>query len=80
MTQWGSGMYPHHRQILIDSGITAEQAHARGYVSIDSNNRSLLATRGLVKAVQKAAGCCSRSWALTVNPSAGSSDPITHES
>jgi Domain of unknown function (DUF3854) len=52
----GSKIAPNHRKMLIDSGITAEQAHARGVVSIDGNNRSLLAALGFVKAVQKMDG------------------------
>ena len=54
--KWGSGIAPRHRQMLIDSGITAEQAHARGYRSIADGNRSLLAAHGFVKAVQKSDG------------------------
>jgi hypothetical protein len=40
--------------MLEASGITPEHARARGYASIDGNNRKLFAEVGIVKAAQRA--------------------------
>jgi hypothetical protein len=53
---WGSGIAPHHRQMLIESGITADQAHARGYRTIDTGNRKLLEQIGFVRSIRKSNG------------------------
>jgi hypothetical protein len=42
--------------MLAASKIPAEHAHARGYRSIDGNNRKVLAEIGIVKAVRKSDG------------------------
>ena len=47
---WGSGIYDHHRKMLEASGITPEHARARGYRSIDGDNRKLLAATKIPKA------------------------------
>jgi hypothetical protein len=56
MTSYGSGISDQHAAMLAASKITPEQAHARGYRSIDGNNRRRLAEIGIVKAVCKSDG------------------------
>ena len=54
--KWGSGIASHHRDMLIESGITAEQAHARGYRSIDEGNWKILEQIGMPKKVWRKTG------------------------
>jgi hypothetical protein len=49
---YGAGLYDQHAAMLEASKITPEQARARGYVSIDGNNRAMLAEIGIVKAAR----------------------------
>jgi hypothetical protein len=53
---WGSGIFDHYRKMLEASGITASHARARGYRSIGSGNRNLLAATKIAKAVHKSNG------------------------
>jgi hypothetical protein len=53
---WGLGIFDHHRKMLEASGITASHARARGYRSIGSGNRKVLAEIGIVKAVRSSDG------------------------
>jgi hypothetical protein len=56
MTEYGDRLLPQHQAMLAESGITPEHARARGYISIDGNNRKLLKEIKIVKAVQKSDG------------------------
>jgi hypothetical protein len=53
---WGSKIADPHQRMLKASGITAAQAHARGYVSIDSGNRFRLKETKIAKAIHKSDG------------------------
>jgi hypothetical protein len=56
MTEHGDRLHDRHAKMLEESGITPEHARARGYVSIDGNNRKRLEEIKIVKSVQKSDG------------------------
>jgi hypothetical protein len=56
MDAWGSGIFDHHRKMLQASEITTSHARARGYRSINSGNRKVLAEIKIAKAVHKSDG------------------------
>jgi hypothetical protein len=56
MTEYGDRLLPQHQAMLAASGIPADHARARGYLSITTGNRKMLKEIGIVKSVHKSDG------------------------